>query len=384
MVDKRNCCGCHACVSACPQNCISMNSDNLGFLYPNVETEKCINCGICNKVCPAQVQLKEKEYTPFAFGGYAKSSQIRKSSSSGGAFHILAEYVLRNKGLVVGAALSEDFRSVHHIIIDDIKYLYLLHGSKYTQSTIGSVFCSTKEALDNNKLVLFSGTPCQIDGLNLYLRKEYKNLITIEIICHGTPSPKVYHKYIDEMEKNLNDQISGVFFRDETGGSILIMRIETKNGKVYRKDITEDLFYQMFLSDSCLRESCYDCPSRGLKKRADITLSDFWGAENVAPDLVDGKGLSLICVHSEKGERLFNKVKSSFEGHEVSFGMAIKGNPSFFISHDKPKTRDKIQNDIDKYNMKQLVNKYACTKKYRIKKILINLHLYGIVKRIIK
>lgn len=390
---KQTCCGCHACYSICPKDCISMEPDKLGFLYPIVNEKLCIHCGLCEIVCPAIVKSTDMNMRPYSFGGHAIDPSIRHASSSGGVFHILAEKIIMDGGVVIGAALSSDCRSVHHILVESVEELELIRGSKYVQSEIGDIYKKVKNILATGRSVLFTGTPCQVEGLNLYLNKgkedadinkKYPNLITVEIICHGTPSPKLYEKYINEMEGKLESRINGVFFRDENGGVDLIMRIETENGTVYRKDKTTDLYYRMFLSDTCLRESCYQCPSRGLKKRADITISDFWGAENVAPDLIDGEGLSLIIVHSEKGRSLFEKVKEKMDGHEVTFEEAIKGNPTFYTSYKKPKLRDSIEDDIDKLDMQKLTNKYAVTNRDRIISILKVLHVYELLRKILR
>lgn len=393
IINIQNCCGCHACYSICPTNCISMKSDKLGFLYPVVDEDLCIHCGLCEKVCPVLVETADMDERPHSFGGHAMNRAIRSASSSGGAFHILAAKIISGGGVVVGAALTSDYRSTRHIMVESIEGLAFLHGSKYVQSKIGDIYKEVKRILITGRSVLFSGTPCQVEGLNLYLTKgktdvdmdtSYPNLITVEIICHGTPSPRLYERYIDEMENKLGNRINGVFFRDEIGGVYLVMRIETEKGITYRKDQAEDMYYRMFLSDTCLRESCYQCPSRGLKKRADITLSDFWGAENVAPDLIDGRGLSLISVHTRKGSRLFAEVRKEMDGHEVDFNEAIKGNPTFYISHNRPKLRDSIENDIERYDMRKLTRKYAITGKDRAVFILKKLHMYELLRKVLR
>lgn len=393
ITTKQKCCGCHACYSICPTNCISMKPDKLGFLFPIVDEELCIHCGFCEKVCPALIETARMDRKPYSFGGHAMNQTTRSASSSGGAFHIIAAKIIRDDGVVVGAALTSNYRSVHHIMIESIEELAFLHGSKYVQSKIGDIYKEVKRVLTTGRSVLFSGTPCQVEGLNLYLTKgktdvdmdkSYPNLITVEIICHGTPSPRLYERYIDEMENKLGDCINGVFFRDETGGENLVMRIETENGITYKKDKTKDLYYRMFLSDTCLRESCYQCPSRGLKRRADITLSDFWGAENVAPDLIDGGGLSLISIHTRKGSRMFAEVRREMVGHEVDFNEAIKGNPVFYISYNRPKLRDSIENDVERYDMRKLTSKYAITGMDRVVFILKKLHMYELLRKVLR
>ncbi len=381
------CCGCHACYSICPMNSIRMAKDKLGFLYPQIIEETCIKCGKCENVCPVMNPVYEKTSEPYAFGGHAKDSEIRAHSSSGGVFHLLAVKVIESGGVVFGAALSNDYRSVHHIMVQDIEGLSLLYGSKYVQSNINDSLIQVKNELLKKRRVLFSGTPCQIDGLNRYINKVLKKelinyLITVEVICHGAPSPRIFENYIDTMASSLGSPITGVYFRDEVGGRNLMMRIVTEKGDVYKKSQIEDNYYRLFLSDTCHRESCYKCPSRGLNKRADITISDFWGVENVSKDLIDGGGLSLIMIHSHKGSILFNEIKDELSGHEVSFLDSIKGNPAFFVSYRRPKLRNEIENDIESFSMNELVEKYTVTTKDKIISFLDKIHLYEPLRRI--
>lgn len=381
MVEKEKCCGCSACYSICPKNCIEMVGDSLGFLYPVIHESSCVQCGLCEMVCPA-IHKGNKESTPFAWGGHVRSDELRAKSSSGGMFSLFAESVLSKGGVVFGAALSENCDQVNHIKIESITQLERLRGSKYVQSSICNTYIETKEALESGKEVLFSGTPCQIQGLKLFLRKEYENLLTIEIICHGTPSPNIFKKYIEYMKNKLGSPIKNVFFRDEVGGGTLVMKILAYNGSVYREDKYTDFYYRLFLSNTCLRESCYNCPSRGLYTRADITLGDFWGVENVAPDLIDGKGLSLVVVHTSKGKQLFDSLLDKCVGHDVGFEKAIQGNPAFFESYQRPSQRSTIGDNINKLKFEKLVSRYTESKKEKIIIILKRLHLYKALKSI--
>ncbi len=392
LASEKACSGCHACYSVCPKQCISMIKDKLGFLYPVIDEAKCVHCNMCEKVCPVLNKAAESENTPLSFGGHSINSKIRSSSSSGGAFHVFASHILDDGGIVFGAALSEDCRKVEHIMVELRDKLWLLHGSKYVQSEVGETYKQTKDKLQEKRKVLYSGTPCQIDGLNRYLElslgKNYEslteNLLTIEVICHGTPSPRLFERYIEEKENELGSGVIGVSFRDESGGEMLIMKIITENGIVYRKNKAEDSYYRMFLSNTCLRESCYNCSSRGLKKRADITLSDFWGVKKYFPELDDGLGLSLIIIHTEKGNIFFKEVENDFSGHEVSFEKAIQGNPSFFTSYSRPRIRDKVEDDIDRFDMRKMVNRYAVSNRDRVVAFLKLIHLYEPLRKILR
>ena len=223
MVQKEKCSGCGVCSVCCPQNCITMKPDNLGFEYPQVDKTNCTECGLCDRVCHSNKDNKQEilqEILPLvAWAGHAKDEKTRCASSSGGIFTVIAEEILRNNGVVYGAALSDDCYTVKHIRVSSIKELGKLRGSKYIQSKVWKVYANVKEDLNNGLTVLFSGTPCQIESLRMYLHnKEYENLICVEIICHGVPAPQIYAKYIDKMAGLLHGSIKHVFFRDEVGG----------------------------------------------------------------------------------------------------------------------------------------------------------------------
>ena len=371
ITSDERCCGCSACYSICPVKCISMEPDELGFLYPVINKEKCIQCGKCREVCPALGEKQEEKTTVYTFGGYATDEKIRKNSSSGGAFYLIARAVLEMGGKIAGAAFSEDFRSVHHVLVDSVQDLERLRGSKYVQSDLQDVFRQINEELQSGRMIVFSGTPCQIEGLRNYLGAPYENLLLIEVICHGVAAPKLFEKYIEEMTNEYDSEIETMAFREEEN-----VRIKFKNGKDYRENKEKDDYFRMFISDTCLRESCYRCPSRGLKKRADITLSDFWGAENVAPDLVDGGGISLISVHTEKGLKFFERIENQLRGHQVSFEQAIGGNHAFYESFKRPERRNGIVVDIKRYNMKKLSYIYTFTPKEKVISFLQKIHLY--------
>ena len=367
MVERDKCCGCGACFSICSQSCIEMIEDKLGFLYPQIDVNKCIHCNLCSKVCPSLVQKKDEDFDIQVYGGYALDEIIRKTSSSGGIFSLIANYILNRGGIVVGASFDNEFKSVNHKKISKKEDLYKLKGSKYVQSKTYNIFSLIKKALLENKEVLFSGTPCQIDGLNLFLGKEYSNLLCVEVICHGTPAPKLFYKYINEISHVLNDKVVNVSFRDEYGGNTSVMSIDSAKGYSYKKNQEKDPYYRMFLSNTCLRESCYQCPSKGLKVRADITLGDFWGGEKIVPELYDGGGVSLIILHNGKGKEIFKEIKSEIKFKKVEYNDAIKGNKAFNFSYKKPYKRNTIESDLDNLSMNQLARKYTYSPKEIIK-----------------
>lgn len=214
--DKSRCCGCSACMNICPNNAIKMKIDNKGFKYPIVDDEKCVNCGLCDKVCPYNNEYTKKEIynKSVAYGGWNNNDEIRKNSTSGGIFSAISKYVLDNNGLICGAIYDDNLKVIHEIV-DNIENLKKINGSKYVQSDMKDNFKKIKKYLEDGKLVLFSGTPCQVSGLNSFLGKEYENLYTCDIVCHGVPSPKVFEKYKKELEKAKNSEIININFRDK-------------------------------------------------------------------------------------------------------------------------------------------------------------------------
>lgn len=379
--EKNKCCGCHACYNACPVNAIKMKEDGNGFKYPEVDKEKCINCGLCERVCPI-IQNRKADISDEIHKAYAvnnKDDNTRKNSSSGGMFSLIATYVLDNKGIVFGAAFDDEWQ-VKHIEIDNKEDLAKLQTSKYVQSTIGDAYKKAKQYLDDNKMVLFTGTPCQIEGLQTYLQKDYEKLYTQDIVCHGVPSPKVWKKYLEYREKQDNKKPIKVNFRQKDNGwGTYEFLIKYKDNE-YKVNHNNDLFFKAFLGNVCLRESCYSCSFKKMNRLSDITLGDFWGIENILPEMNDDKGTSLVIINSLKGKELFDKVKENCNYKEVDFRKSVDPyNISYFHSSEKHKNADKFCEDIEDMEFDKVVNKYlkpsifrrACGKLKRgIKKII--------------
>ena len=325
---KEQCTGCMACYSACPAEAISIKQNKEGFYTPYIDTEKCINCGLCKKVCP-QINNKNllNKQPESCYAAYA-DKELCKQSSSGGIFSLLAEYILDNNGYVCGAAFSEDFSSVKHIIIDDKNDLYKLRSSKYLQSFIGDVLKKIKTLLQIGKTVLFSGTPCQIAGLKSYLGQDYSNLITVDLLCHGAPSPLVWEKYLQELTQE--KELETVNFRDKKYGWHSTLYIKFTDGTVIRENSTINIYFKSFLQNLLLNNACYTCKYTNSQRAGDITLGDFWGIENFDNDFQEenNTGVSLIIINNLKGEEILNKIASKItkiKKHLI--GDAIKGNP---------------------------------------------------------
>lgn len=363
-INKDNCSGCAACANACPKGCIIMRPDQEGFVYPEVDTKKCISCGVCQRVCPINTlhqTSNTSNHEPVCYAAYNKNEQVRLSSSSGGIFTLLAEYALERNGVVFGAALTEQNR-IRHICIEKKTELPKLRGSKYVQSEIGNTYVLAEEYLRTGRLVLFSGTPCQIGGLKSYLRKEYDNLITQDIICHGCPSPLVWHKYLEFREKQSGDVVQSVSFRDKRKGwKRFSLRLGFEKGREYTRTLFSDLFLQGFLKDFCLRPSCYQCSFRGIVRESDITLADYWGIGSVHPEMDDDKGTSLVVANTDAGRRVLDVILLSCVYCRSDGYKAFKHNPAIIYSPNRPKERDTYIQDVVGLGFSRVKTKYFRT-----------------------
>ena len=299
------CCGCHACFNACPFQAIEMKYDEKGFLFPNILVDKCVGCKRCKEVCPVLNNPPIKGVEEI-FGCYAKSSEERMSSCSGGFFAVVAREVLISGGVVFGAAY-DDNNLVEHIIVDNLDSLNKIKGTKYVQSKIGETYKVVKGKLEKGVLVLFSGTPCQVAGLKRFLKAEYKNLICIDLVCHGVPSPKVWEKYLMDFSKDR--EVEKVVFRDKKNGSSnATIEYYLKDGKVDHEKYSSSLYIKGFVRNLYIRPSCTKCSFKGFKRCSDITIGDFWSAKEYHPDFGDDYGLSTVIIHSKKGREWFEKV----------------------------------------------------------------------------
>lgn len=319
--DKHNCCGCSACVQSCPKQCISFDEDEQGFRYPLVNKDLCIDCGLCEKVCPYLNQNEKKEPLK-VFAAKNSNEEIRMKSSSGGIFSMIAESVIKEGGVVFGACFDENWE-VKHDYTESIEGLEKFRGSKYLQSRIGDTYIQARQFLNDGRNVLYSGTGCQIAGLRKFLRKEYDNLLTIEILCHSVPSPLVWRKYLKE--KTNGNIIDSINFRDKESGwsnysySIVINHsggkyIESASGP-WMKGLTSNL---------TTRPSCAKCPARFGKSGADIVLGDCWGIWDIIPEMDDNKGVSLVETFTAKGEFAFEELKLKM--NELSLEQLAKYN----------------------------------------------------------
>lgn len=345
MIDKRIeqepslCTGCTACYNICPVKAISMKENEEGFLYPSVDYSKCIKCGKCISICPTiNHKLSNNDESVDVYVAYNTDEKIRVRSSSGGVFTLIAENILNDGGIVYGVAFDDQWNVVHRRV-DNINDLDLLRGSKYVQSNLCDAYSRCVYDLKSGKKVLFSGTPCQITGLYSFLGKPYNNLFTVDIICHGVPSPLVWRKYLSERFEVSN--IKSINFRSKTNGwSNFSVKIEQRNKLNYEIKANEDVFMKGFLDNLYLRASCHNCRFKSVGRFSDITLADAWGVEEFKPELYCSTGTSMVLIQSERGKKLLNDISKYLEISKVPVSVVMKYNSAVNKSVLKHKNRE--------------------------------------------
>lgn len=358
IIDKSKCCGCSACSQRCPKQCIKMKEDKEGFLYPSVDYNVCIKCGICIKVCPF-LNETNNNYPIKCLAIKHPSHKIQLESSSGGAFSLIAEYVIKEyNGIVFGAKFDNNWE-VKHDYTDNLEGLEPLRMSKYVQSNIGDCFKLVKKFLLNNIYVMFVGTPCQIKGLKLFLNKEYDNLFTVDFVCHGVPSPMIWRNYINHIiisnkatNSNKQNIIKSIQFRNKKHGwknyhfEIMFNHnkkdrktifFPLKQDNIINESLKKNVYLRGFIHDMYLRPSCYKCKCKDFSSGSDITLGDFWGVETLYPELYDKDGVSILTINTIKGEHLYHKLNTT--SSEIEYEKIKLYNPSFYKSVDDYKYR---------------------------------------------
>ena len=350
--NKKDCCGCHACATVCAKHCIAMQTDEEGFLYPVVDKDTCTDCGLCEKVCPV-INQSEPRKPLKVYAAKNKNEEIRRQSSSGGIFTLLAEKIIGEGGVVFGARFDEAWNVVHSWT-DTIEGIAAFRGSKYVQSTIGCTYKEAKRFLLQGRKVLFSGTPCQIAGLKKYLCKDYDNLLAIDVVCHGVSSPLVWRRYLNDVRGTFPSQcsITDISFRDKRNGwkkYAFCLRYDiskvtsnlSSTSKVegeFLQPFTENIFMKGFLRNIYLRPSCYACVARSGKSGSDISIADFWGVQNFYPEFDDDKGIGLILINSDKGEEVYKGLGSL--NVLATYEQGVANNPSIEHSVVAPQQRN--------------------------------------------
>lgn len=369
IIDKSLCNGCNTCTVACPiDECITMNMDKEGFFYPNVNMQTCIDCDLCEKVCPyiPEKLLTKKEpqrlEKPLVYASYSKNHEVRVDSTSGGIFSELAFKMFDQNGYVGGAVYNED-NSVSHILTNERSKLDEIRSSKYIYSLTDELFPEVKKQLKAGNKVLVCGAPCQISGLYTFLKKDYENLITCDFICKSVNSTKVFQKYIEWLENKYQSKAKKIKAKDKTTGwHRFSMRVDFENGKSYVADRYNDPFFVGYLQTELFTmEACFNCQFRGFPRPADITLADFWGIENVDKSMDQDLGTSLIIVNSEKGKEYYESLGDAIVSKEFTLKDAEPGNRALYedaLNRVDRDLREAFYKDLDKYPFDEIAKKY--------------------------
>ena len=341
-VKKTECYLCGNCQKICPAGAISFVEEYRTFKYPHIDFSACIKCNRCEQFCPSIQNAPELGSLKLSYQAKHKDREILKRSSSGGVFLALAQTVLDESGFVCGAVFNEGW-NVKHLIASDKETCRLFCGSKYTQSDLGDCFQEIKRILEDNKTVLFSGCPCQCAALHLWLGKKYDTLIIVDFICHGTLSAQLFREYLDWLRDKAHSEIRKFQFRDKERGWVDSgPRIEFANGKVLSWPLYEDIYMQGYFQNLCMRESCYHCKFKDFKSGSDITLGDFWGAENKSPEFFDSDGVSLVIANTEKGEKLVTQARTELIMERQDLSVLAMYNQGLFMPFRKGEKSEEL------------------------------------------
>lgn len=383
LASPETCTGCSACLNACTHSAITMTADAEGFLTPNINNNKCVECKLCEKVCPVINPMLDKGFTnPKTYAIWSEPD--RRISSSGGAFSAFARHILAQDGVVFGAAFDKNLHC-KHIEIQNIDDLAALRGSKYVQSEIGNTFVQVKNHLRANRKVLFCGTPCQVAGLKNFLRKPYPNLLTLDLICHGVPSDTVFHGYLQKVSSRFTSNINSYEFRDRDGwGFAPSVSVCGKIRRIYGIDA---LYMEAFNASAIFRKCCYQCPYSSIPRVGDCTLGDFWGIGRYGKPFKHDtmKGVSLVLTNTEKGETVIHQLKDCYI-EERTLGEALVENHNLKKASAPNRNRENIIKDFlnPQMTLKTIDTKYRLVDhsiKATTKNIASRLGLFSLVKR---
>lgn len=373
LENMNKCTGCSSCSQSCVSGCISMLPNEEGFLFPNIDGKKCTDCGVCIKACPIitkgsilyedEIACKETTF-PKVFACLNTCDDVRFNSSSGGAFSAFAQNVLPKGGVVFGAAFRDDF-SVYHTYIEDQNKLDTLRRSKYVQSDISGSFKKVLDFLKEGRKVMFTGTPCQIGGLKAFLGRDYSELLTFDIACHGVPSPKIWSMYLDYIKSIYKSKITTISFRHKKDGwQKSSMKIDFDSNQSYIDNVYKEPYFIGFGKSIFNRECCFNCDFKLHNTKADITLADFWGIDKLPhTDSLKKhgleKGVSLVIVNTTKGKVFLDEITDKIYIEERAYNEAVIGNPRLLTSSHRPKGRTPFFKDVKKgLPFKKLKSKY--------------------------
>ena len=367
-ISVQNCSSCGACANVCARGAISMQLDAEGFYRPVIDANKCVQCGACEMACPWNSTIENSNVSaelPKTIAAYARDESVRIESSSGGIFTVLAEKIIDDGGFVVGVAQLSPTK-FGHIVVGNKADLGKLRGSKYVQADAGHVYREVRSLLKSGKKVLFSGTPCQVAALYAVLGRAAisADLTTVDIVCHGTPSVKVFEKYVAEIEKGNTAQVLSSQFRDKRKGWRLFSMtssLKTISGDCFQfsKTLREDKFMRVFLQNICLNTSCAACKYGKLPRIADITLGDYWNIAGVHPKMDDNKGTSVVLLNTTPGSMLFESVADKVIQCESKVEFAIAGNPCIVRSSKQHPKRTEFFADLDNRSIDELIKLYC-------------------------
>lgn len=356
LIDRTKCSGCTACANICPKKCINMVADNEGFLYPEIIDSICVDCGLCRKVCPIGKMEKHNPFSVYAVKN--KDDEARLKSTSGAVFTAISNYVFENNGVVCGCKFDENLQAVHDFA-ENFEEMKAFRGAKYIQSILSDTFKKVKQFLLEGRLVLFTGTPCQVAGLSAYLGKEYENLIKCDLVCHSVPSPKALEAYKKELEEKYSSKVKEVYFREKKldGWKKSNLKVEFEDGQVYREILKENVFMKGFNNGLFNRLSCSNCSYKDFRGCSDITIADYWGIEKIAEEFADNLGVSLVFINNKIGEELFDRIKDNLTYIETKVEDSVVKNPYIVVPSPAHKSRKEFFENIDSEVFSDLVTK---------------------------
>ena len=355
ITQKQNCSGCTACYCVCPTGAISLLEDSEGFLYPKVDKDKCTDCGLCNKVCPftKREHISNKNINITAYATKHLSKEVLNESTSGGMFTALSDYILSLDGVIYGAAFDDSFNVVH-IRAEDAVNRDRMRGSKYVQSNLNAAFKSIKEDLRKEKYVLFTGTPCHVDGLKAYLKKDYEKLFCCDLICHGSPSPKVWKSYVEFLENTCHSKLVSYKFRPKKFGWYQHNELSVfENGKEFHSCAKSNLFRELYYSRLIMRPACHNCKYTNLLRPSDITIADCRGIDNVIKDFDAYDGASLVILNNNKGKDLFSLIPHNLKYYEVDINKLLQ--PPLKEPSKPNSKRDLFFNIFNSYGLEKAI-----------------------------
>ncbi|MFR1707992.1 MAG: Coenzyme F420 hydrogenase/dehydrogenase, beta subunit C-terminal domain [Clostridium sp.] len=388
--EKKNCCGCSACMNICPKQAITMKPDVDGFIYPTINNDLCVECRLCKRVCAFQNEPVSDNEPIATYAAINKDKSVLEESTSGGIFGAIASIIFEKSGIVFGCAFNSAMES-EHICINSILDMKKLQGSKYVQSNINNTYADVKKYLKEDVWVLFTGTPCQIAGLKSYLEKDYNKLITIDLICHGVPSKTFFEGYIRYLEEKLNGDIIDFKFRDKSKGWGHVEKVVyEKKGIIKYTNIQpfNSYYHSYFLKGDILRENCYECKYACSSREGDFTMGDYWGVEKCHPKIERENGISVLLINTSKGLMFIDELKKYLNLTESTFEQARKQNGQLNMPMAKSVRRDAILKTWHEGGYKAVAEEYYKENKNQIVlsrlKMLVPHSMRQLLKRMIK